>query len=71
MSDPPHPLDILFRDQEAVRSRCIPEGTSSVVVLDVCQSNALLFSQGDWRLVRRDLETQGVPSKEVDRLEAG
>ncbi len=47
------------------------EGLSTVTILDCSVDSALMFSQGSWDYVRRDLGSVGVPAETLDWLEVG
>ena len=58
-------------DEEWLRSVLPSEGLSTVTILDCSVDSALMFSQGSWDYVRRDLGSVGVPAGILDRLEVG
>jgi hypothetical protein len=48
-------FEAALADLEALRADLPVEGDSGLTVLDSKRVNALLFSQGSWRMVARDL----------------
>lgn len=53
----------------AVKRNCFLDG--SLTIFDYSIKNSLLFSQGDWSLIARDLRLAGVDEQSIQALEAG
>ena len=54
-------------EPEVLRPELPTEGLSGVTVLDIQPHNALIFSQGSWRLIATDLLASGLPPAELGR----
>lgn len=63
---PPHSFDFIDRD----KMRLFKDG-DGLTVYDYTLENSMLFSQGDWSMIRRDLELAGVEEEHIHALEIG
>ena len=62
----------ILNDVTTLRSRCYKEGNQNdLTILDYSPDNALLFSQGTWSLIQRDLRLVGLVEDDIVALEDG
>lgn len=63
------PPSINHFDIDEAKQNCFLDGNFSI--FDYSLKNALLFSQGDWSLIARDLRLAGVDEESIETLETG